>query len=104
MSLPDSELRALLAGSRTIAVVGHSDKPYRTSYQIAQYLRRVGYRVYAVNPTLATIDGQPSYPSVAAVPEPVDLVHPQAEARARAAGLVTVVDRCIMVEHRRLVR
>lgn len=30
------------------------------------------------------------------------ITHPEAEARARAAGLFTVADRCLMVEHRRL--
>ena len=30
------------------------------------------------------------------------ITHPAAEAQARAAGLVVVADRCIMVEHRRL--
>lgn len=70
----DSALKELLTNARVIAVVGHSDNPDRTSYQIAQYLRRVGYTVYPVNPAVETIDGQPSYPNLAAVPEPIDIV------------------------------
>ena len=54
-------MRTLLQQAQTIAVVGHSDKPYRTSYKIADYLRAVGYTVYAVNPTIEQIDGEPSY-------------------------------------------
>jgi predicted CoA-binding protein len=72
--LSDAQMREILATARTIAVVGHSDDPSRTSYQIAQYLRRVGYKVYPVNPTVETIDGEISYPSLAAVPEPIDIV------------------------------
>ena len=70
----DADLRALLERTRVIAVVGHSDNPARTSYRIAAYLRRAGYTVYPVNPTVETIDGQPCLPALAAVPEPIDLV------------------------------
>ena len=133
MSASQTDLYALLAQSRTIAVVGHSDKPHRESYRIGRYLREAGYRVYPVNPTLTTIDGQPCYPSLAAVPEAIDIVdvfrrsvflpeiveaaiavkakalwtqlgvvNLDAQARARAAGLVVVSNRCILVEHQRL--
>lgn len=133
MSSPQTDLYTLLTQSRTIAVVGHSDKPNRDSYRIGQYLRQAGYRVYPVNPTLTTIDGQPCYPTLAAVPEPIDIVDvfrrsvflPEivgaaiavkakavwtqlgvvnfdAQAQARAAGLVVVSNRCILVEHQRL--
>lgn len=68
------ELRNLLETARTIAVVGHSDKPFRTSYRIASYLREVGYEVYPVNPALTEIDGQKVYPDLASVPVPIDIV------------------------------
>lgn len=70
----DQAVRDLLANARVIAVVGHSDKPYRTSYQIAQYLRRAGYTVYPVNPEVEQIDGERCYPSLKDVPEPIDIV------------------------------
>lgn len=68
-------MRVLLENAKVIAVVGHSDKPYRTSYRIAQYLRSAGYTVYPVNPTVSLIDGQPSYPALADVPESIDIVN-----------------------------
>ncbi len=68
------ELRTLLQNARTIAVVGHSDKPYRTSYRIASYLREVGYEVYPVNPSISEVDGHPVYPDLASVPVPIDIV------------------------------
>lgn len=71
----DTALRDLLKSTRVIAVVGHSDKPHRTSYQIAQYLRRVGYTVYPVNPQVSSIDGQQSYAALADIPEPIDIVN-----------------------------
>ncbi len=70
----DKELKQLLQEAKVIAVVGHSDKPQRTSYQIADYLRRAGYTVYPVNPVVAEIDGQKSYASLADIPEPIDIV------------------------------
>jgi predicted CoA-binding protein len=75
MKHSDAELHALLASSGRIAVVGHSDKPYRDSYQIGQYLRRAGYKVYAVNPHLRSVDGDPAYPDLRSLPEPVDIVN-----------------------------
>ena len=68
-------LRQVLTQTQVIAVVGHSDQPHRTSYQIAQFLRQVGYTVYPVNPTVTEIDAQPSFASLTAVPEPVELVN-----------------------------
>jgi predicted CoA-binding protein len=93
LMLDDNRMRAVLAEARVIAVVGHSDKPTRTSYQIARYLRRAGYRVYAVNPTVQQIDGQPSYPSLAAVPEPIDIVN----VFRRSMYLMGVVEEAIAV-------
>jgi predicted CoA-binding protein len=72
--LNDAALRQMLEQARVIAVVGHSDDPSRTSYQIARYLRYAGYTVIPVNPQVQMIDGQPSYPSLAEVPEPIDIV------------------------------
>jgi hypothetical protein len=69
-----NDLRDLLQRSKVIAVVGHSEKTYRTSYRIAQYLREAGYKVYAVNPTVDQIDGEKSYPNLAAIPESIDIV------------------------------
>jgi hypothetical protein len=60
--------------AQVIAVVGHSDKPHRTSYQIADYLRNVGYTVIPVNPTLEEINGQKCYPTVSDIPQQVDIV------------------------------
>lgn len=69
------EQRTLLENARVIAVVGHSNSPHRTSYQIAKTMRQYGYTIYPVNPTLQTIDGEPCYPSLADVPEPIDIVN-----------------------------
>lgn len=72
---PNDQIRDLLATARVIAVVGHSDKPYRTSYQIAKFLRHAGYTVYAVNPSVSEIDGERSYKRLAELPEKIDIVN-----------------------------
>ncbi len=64
----------LFMATKVIALVGHSDKPDRDSYQVANYLRNQGYTVIPVNPTVAEIDGRKSYKSLRDVPEKVDLV------------------------------
>jgi uncharacterized protein len=67
-------VRRLLGGSRSIAVVGLSPNPLRASNFVAYYLQRRGYRVVPVNPRESEILGERSYPSLADLPEPVDIV------------------------------
>ncbi|MEM8805052.1 MAG: CoA-binding protein [Cyanobacteria bacterium P01_G01_bin.38] len=68
-------IRQALTQARHIAVVGHSHKPQRPSYQIGQFLRAQGYHVYPVNPTLKMIDGEPCYTSLQSVPVSIDIVN-----------------------------
>jgi hypothetical protein len=70
----DDEIGRILRESRTIAVVGCSPRSDRDSHEVAAYLKAAGYRVIPVNPNEAEILGERCYPSVDAIPEPVDLV------------------------------
>jgi uncharacterized protein len=71
----DVALRRILTETRTIAVVGASDKPTRPSHEIYSYLLSTGqYQVYAVNPTISEIDGAPVYPRLADLPVVPDMV------------------------------
>lgn len=71
------QIRGILSRARTIAVVGLSASPYRTSHAIAAYLQRQGYRIVPVNPQEAggTILGETVYPDLLSVPVPVDIVN-----------------------------
>jgi predicted CoA-binding protein len=90
----DVALRSILTNAKVIAIVGHSDKPDRTSYQIAQFLKQVGYTVYPVNPSVADIDGQPSYPSLKEILEAIDIVN----VFRRSQFLPEIVDEAIAVQ------
>lgn len=48
--MTDDDIRRILTGVRTIAVVGWSPKPERASHGVAAFLKRKGYRVIPVNP------------------------------------------------------
>ena len=72
--ISDKLLHDSLSNSKTIAVVGLSDKPHRASHQVARYLLDHGYTVIPVNPTLSRVLGQAAYASLADVPVKVDMV------------------------------
>jgi uncharacterized protein len=130
-----SELRRILGGSRTLAVVGLSPQWHRPSFFAAKYMLEHGYEVVPVNPAAREILGRKCYASVteAAREHPIDIVdcfrrsedippiadeaiaigakclwlrigviHGGAAAKARAAGLDVVMDRCVKIEHARL--
>lgn len=71
----DQQLRALLERTRTIAVVGMSDKPDRPSHYVAQFMRERGYTIIPVNPRYREIDGMKCYASLRDIPGPVDMVN-----------------------------
>lgn len=131
-----AEMRDLLRGARTIAVVGLSPKPERDSHRVASYLKRHGYTIVPVNPGHPQLLGERCYPRLAAIPAATSLdivnlfrrsseVGPHvdeaiacgaraiwmqvgiadeaAARRARASGLLVVMDRCIMVDHAALI-
>jgi len=67
-------LKRILESTKTIAVVGMSNKVHRPSYFVGKYLLDHGYTVYPVNPTFSEVLGLKSYASVEDIPEPVDMV------------------------------
>lgn len=126
-------LRQILIQTRTIAVVGLSDRWHRPSYFAAKYLKNHGYKIIPINPKYQSILDEPCYPDLGMVPEPIDVVnvfqrservppfaadaiaigakvlwlqlgvtHSEAATQARSAGLEVIQDRCMKIEHGRL--
>ncbi|WP_375397977.1 CoA-binding protein [uncultured Sphingomonas sp.] len=131
----DDDIFALLNRSRTVAMVGASDRPDRPSYRVMKVMQDHGYRVIPVNPQITGehVHGEYVFRDLAQIGEPIDIVdifrRPQmageavdaaiaagakavwmqlgvineaAAARAEAAGLLVVMDRCPAIELRRL--
>jgi predicted CoA-binding protein len=65
----------LLQQAKTIAVVGLSDNPMRTSYDVSEYMQRQGYHIIPVNPAIASALGEKSYPALSDVPGKIDIVN-----------------------------
>jgi predicted CoA-binding protein len=75
MPIHDEEkIKQILEESRTVAVVGASQKPWRDSNSIAHFLVKRGYTVYPVNPKYEEIDGMKCYPDVKSIPAKIDIV------------------------------
>jgi predicted CoA-binding protein len=131
----DEDIAALLRETRTIAMIGASDRPDRPSYRVGAFLTRHGYRVIPVNPQITGehVHGEYVWRELAQIGEPIDMVdifrrsadagaaidqaiaagaksvwlqlgiHDDAAvARAEAAGLKVVQDRCPAIEIPRL--
>ena len=134
-SLPDDDLGKMLKESRTIAVVGLSNKEERDSHKVARYLKEHGYTVIPVNPKFGEVLGERCYPDLKAVPEHIDIVdifrsvdaipgivdealavgagnvwmqlglaHEESAEKARCAGVPVVMNKCIKIEHSRLMK
>lgn len=131
----DEDIKALLEGTRVIALVGASDRPDRPSYRVMAFLQRQGYRVIPVNPQITGehVHGEFVFRELSQIGEPIDMVdifrrpiaageavdeaiaagaksvwlqlgviNEEAAARAEAAGLKVVMDRCPAIEIPRL--
>jgi len=119
-----------LKNSRTIAVVGLSNRSHRPSYGVAEYMQSAGYRIIPVNPNETEVLGESCYARLEDIPGRIDIVnvfrrsefvseivesairvgapavwmqegiiHHEAAERARRAGLIVVMDSCILKEH-----
>ena len=69
-----SRMDEILRTSHTIAVVGLSNKRFRPSYGVAEYMKRAGFRIIPVNPGAAEIMGETCYPDLESIPDGVDIV------------------------------
>jgi predicted CoA-binding protein len=131
----DEDIYALLAETRTIAMIGASDRPDRPSNGVMAYLQSRGYRVLPVNPQITGehVHGEYVWRELSQIGLAVDMVdifrRPQAAgeavdeaiaagaksvwmqlgvinadaaARAEAAGLKVVMNRCPKIEIPRL--
>ncbi|PBC86676.1 hypothetical protein SAMN05428945_5771 [Streptomyces sp. 2224.1] len=58
----------------TWAVVGLSGNEQRAAHGVAEVLQRYGKRIVPVHPKAETVHGEQGYPSLAAIPFPVDVV------------------------------
>jgi len=75
---PSNEARKqILEESKTIAVVGLSNKPDRTSYMVSAAMQNAGYRIIPVNPVIAgeTVLGEKVLSSLSEIDEQVDIVN-----------------------------
>lgn len=66
MSNAPEMMDRMLRESRTIAIVGMSDKDTRASFHIGKYLTKHGYRVVPVNPAVKEVLGMTCYPNLEA--------------------------------------
>ncbi|MGA1798054.1 CoA-binding protein [Sphingomonas sp. 4RDLI-65] len=131
----DADIKTLLEGARTIAMIGASDRPDRPSYGVMAKLQAHGYRVIPVNPQITGehIHGEFVFRDLSQLGDPIDIVdifrnsaaagdavdqaiaagakavwmqlgvvNEEAAARAEAAGLQVVMDRCPAIDIPRL--
>ena len=78
MNEPET-IRAMLghppAEPRTIAVIGLSHVPEKPSHYVPAYMQQHGYRILPVNPAVASVLGEKSYPTLSDLPIKPDVVN-----------------------------
>ena len=96
----DKDIARVLFDTRTIALLGASDKTQRPSHGVMVFLLQHGYEVFPVNPELAgqTLLGQKVYASLAEIPVAIDMV----DVFRNAVYLPGIVDEAIKVGARTL--
>ena len=83
------ERLGILRAAKSIAIVGASPNPARSSFFVGTYLLQSSdYRVYFVNPNATEILGQKVYPDLASLPEVPDIV----DVFRKASDIPSVVD------------
>jgi predicted CoA-binding protein len=95
-SAPDDPVTEILKTSHTIAVVGLSNRKFRPSYGVADYLRSVGYRIIPVNPLENEVLGEKCYARLEDIPEKVDIV----DIFRRSEFVPDIVDAAIRIKAR----
>jgi predicted CoA-binding protein len=94
-------IREILEYSHNIAVVGASASPEKAANSVPRRMMRGGYNVIPVNPNSPVVLGMESYPDLASVPGPIDMVNvfrPSAEAAAVARQAVAVGARALWLQ------
>ncbi|MFJ9041690.1 CoA-binding protein [Streptomyces sp. NPDC102406] len=71
---PATVRKILTESGDTWAVVGLSSNRARAAYGVAEVLQRFGKRVVPVHPKAETVHGEQGYPTLDAIPFPVDVV------------------------------
>ena len=89
----DAAIAELLRETRTIAMVGASDKPHRDSNRVMEYLQGRGYRVMPVNPRITGehVHGEYVWRELAQIGVPIDMV----DCFVNAARVGDIVDDAI---------
>ena len=97
------DVRAILTGTHVWAVVGCSPDPNRDSHRIASMLKRRGYQMIPVNPSVTEVLGEPSYPTLSAIPadtgvEVVDIFRRPSAAGAHVDEAVEIGARAVWMQ------
>ncbi len=137
--MSQSIVEEILGKYRVIAIVGLSKDLGKPSHRVAAYLKKHGYRIIPVNPSLDEVFGEKAFKSLLDIPEVLQrtidivdifrksedvpavveqvikmreavgrpfvvwmqlgIINEEAAKIAREAGLVVVMDKCLMAEH-----
>ena len=95
----NEEIAELMRNSKTVAIVGASDNPERPVYGVSEWLLdNSHFDIFFVNPRLDTLFGHKVYPSIADIPEWIDIV----DVFRKVSDVPTVLDEAIAVKAKTL--
>lgn len=68
------DTRRVLTEVSVVAVVGMSRDPRKAAHSVPASLKAAGFRIVPVNPEATELLGEPAFPTLAAIPFPIELV------------------------------
>ena len=90
----NGEVKKILQESKNVAIVGISSREDRASYLVAKWLQENShFTLYFVNPVIDEVLGQKCYPSLADIPDEIDIV----DVFRKAEDCPSVLERAIAI-------
>lgn len=98
--MSQDEIKQILTNYKVVAIVGMSDSIDKHSYRVGAYLKRHGYQIIPVNPTIDKVLGCKSYRNLLDIPERIQRTIEVVNIFRKAEDVPPIVEQAIKLKAR----